>query len=335
MGIFNKMNDWVNKTSSRIIAGGGEQAAQAPAYGAENQGMNYAAEEPQQAAPQQPAFDPFKRDGDGEYGGRQVYRSRVDAEQEEMQKQQAEMLRRQQMAQQQPMQQMPPQQMQQMPPQQQMQPQQGYQQNPAASNVVPFPGMRQGADGMVYGHVEYILFLHGCGQCRRVIDFIKTNASVFLNMEFIANEAERQRCVDFLSGAVYALGCTLNKISTRGIYLISAPSVKVILDATAQKMGKAPETRGFVQQRYDQPARQPAQQMQPQREQMTQQFQPVQPQAAQQAAPQYAQQEQQMANAGSFTQRFAAQGTQRNRPVTFATAMGGNNAGHREARYPQ
>lgn len=330
MGIFNKMNDWVTKASSRIIAGNGDQAAQAPVYGAENQGMNYAAEEPQQAAPQQPAFDPFKRDGDGEYGGRQVYRSRVDAEQEEMQKQQAEMMRRQQMAQQQ----QPMQQMQQMPPQQMQQPQQGYQQNPAANNVLPFPGMRQGADGMVYGHVEYILFLHGCGQCRRVIDFIKTNASVFLNMEFIASEAERQRCVDFLSGAVYALGCTLNKISTRGIYLISAPSVKVILDATAQKMGKAPETRGFVQQRYDQPARQAAQ---PQSEQMTQQFQPVQPQVAQQAAPQgyAAQQEQQMFNSGSPTQRFAAQGTQRNRPVTFATAMGGGNAGYREARYPQ
>lgn len=106
--------------------------------------------------------------------------------------------------------------------------QQGYGQQ--TSNVVPFPGMQRAADGSVYAHVEYIVLLRSRNECKDVIAYIKTNASVFLNMEFIASDSERQRCVDMLSGAAYTLGCALNKISPRGIYLISSPSVRVVLD---------------------------------------------------------------------------------------------------------
>jgi len=357
LGIFDKMNDVLGKFSNRVIAGKAAGEAQPPVYGAEKQNVNYPpVEEAPQAMPEKSAIDPFKRDGEGEYGGRQVYRSKYD--QEEVQ-QRAAAQRMQQTGQFAPVQptgrfapvqqnpQMPPQQM-----QQAAQPaQQGFQPSAAASNVVPFPGMQQGADGAVYGHVEYILFLHGCNQCRKIIDFIKTNASVFLNMEFIASEGERQRCVDFLSGAVYALGCTLSKISPRGIYLISAPTVRVILDSYAQRLGKAPEARGFVQQRYEQgegrqnaEARPQQYQQQAQRPQMQQrphmqqnypqQAQPQAQQPVQQTQPPL-QERQAVYQAVSPTQRFAAMGTQRNRPVTFASAMGGSNAGYGERKFPQ
>lgn len=118
-------------------------------------------------------------------------------------------------------------------------------------NVVPFPGMQRGQDGSVYAHVEYIVLLRSRNECKDVIAYIKLNASVFLNMEFIASDNERQRCVDMLSGAAYTLGCALNKISPRGIYLISSPSVRVVLDPAMQKFASAPEAQGFVRQRYE------------------------------------------------------------------------------------
>jgi FtsZ-interacting cell division protein YlmF len=71
------------------------------------------------------------------------------------------------------------------------------------SNVLPFPGMIRGPEGNLYAHVEYIVLLRNRNECTKVIEYIKSNASVFLNMEFIANDSERQRCVDMLSGAAY------------------------------------------------------------------------------------------------------------------------------------
>ena len=120
-----------------------------------------------------------------------------------------------------------------------------YAQQPPQSNVVPFPGMQRAPDGSLYTHVEYIVSLHGRSECTNIIEYIKQNASVFLSMECIADETERQRCVDMLSGAAYTLGCALNKISFRGIYLISAPSVYVVLDPSIKKMSYGQEGRAF------------------------------------------------------------------------------------------
>lgn len=121
---------------------------------------------------------------------------------------------------------------------------------PYASNVVPFPTIQRGPDGAVYSHVEYVVHLHSRSECANVIEYIKTNASVFLNIEYIANDTERQRCVDMLSGAAYTLGCNLNRISSRGIYLISAPTVCVVMDPTSQRLSSSQQPRGFVQQTY-------------------------------------------------------------------------------------
>ena len=193
--------------------------------------------------------------------------------------------------------------------------QQGYQQagyqQMQGSNVVTFPGMQSTPDGMVYAHVEYIVQLCNRHECRKVIDYIRTNASVFLNMEMIADGSERQRCVDMLSGAAYALGCALNKISPRGVYLISSPSVRVMMDNATQKMASTPEVRGFARQSYGQEI---AAQQQPRYD--------AQPQPAEEEY------EEPMQNggfsSGSPTQRFQSQGAQ-GMSVSFGTAMAGSH----------
>ena len=188
-------------------------------------------------------LDPFGR-GEGQYGGRTPYRSRADRERD------AQQVRQQQPAQQ-PVQQQPAYQQPVAQPQQAAYQQQPVYQQPA-NNVVQFPGMQHTQDGSVYAHVEYVVLLRSRQECKDVIAYIKSNASVFLNMEFIASDSERQRCVDMLSGAAYTLGCALNKISPRGIYLISSPSVRVVLDPAMQKFTSS-DAQAYNQQPEQQP----------------------------------------------------------------------------------
>lgn len=268
------------------------------------EGGYYATQEAQQAyghmgeeAPdteEREPLDPFGHGG-GDYGGRVPYRSRYDMEREAQQPQ--------------PPQQPAAAQPQPAPQQQGAQQPQGY-----PGNVVPFPGMRQGGDGSVYAHVEYVVLLRSRNECKDVIAYIKSNASVFLNMEFIASDSERQRCVDMLSGAAYTLGCALNKISPRGMYLISSPSVRVVLDPAMQKFTAAPEAQGFTRQRYE--ADPYAQQAY---------VQPQQPDARENQA--QAQQPAGVFGGGSPTMRFRAQQGVQHAPTSFGSVMAGNATG--------
>ena len=289
MGIFRKFGDWLTDKSNRFIRGEADADME----------MSYEEEQAEGEQSVRQPLDPFGR-GEGEYGGRTPYRSRADLEREAQQQAQQQLQQAQQMQQQmnQPVQQ----------PAQARQPQyqQGYQQQ---SNVVNFPGMQASPDGSVYAHVEYVVLLRSRNECKDVIAYIKSNASVFLNMEFIASDSERQRCVDMLSGAAYTLGCALNKISPRGIYLISSPSVRVVLDPAMQKFTAAPEAQGFARQRYEEGYQQQAGYGYQQPE--------VQPEPAQPA---------EAVAAGAYTTRFQAQGAQR-MPSSFGSVMAGNATG--------
>ena len=335
MGIFRRIGDWLTEKSERFIRGesdgtGGYYATREAEQAYGGMGMD---QEPVQdgmegeEAPRRQPLDPFGH-GEGEYGGRVPYRSRYDLEREREAQQAA--AQRQAPAQQPPQPQMPQQQQapvqppygqqqgyaqpqgyarQQSFPQQQAgydraPQQQGYSQQ--TSNVVPFPGMQRAADGSVYAHVEYIVLLRSRNECKDVIAYIKTNASVFLNMEFIASDSERQRCVDMLSGAAYTLGCALNKISPRGIYLISSPSVRVVLDPAMQKFTSAPEAQGYARQHYEGDGYRYG--------------------GYQQAAEPEPQQPVAGFSSGSPTTRFQAQGTQR-MPASFGSMMAGGATG--------
>lgn len=294
MGIFRKLGDWMHEKSDRFIRGeapeGGYYATQEA-----QQAYGHMGEEAADAEEREP-LDPFGYGG-GDYGGRVPYRSRYDMENEAQQAQPLQQPHQSAAVQPQPA-----------PQQQAAQQPQGY-----AGNVVPFPGMRQGGDGSVYAHVEYVVLLRSRNECKDVIAYIKSNASVFLNMEFIASDSERQRCVDMLSGAAYTLGCALNKISPRGMYLISSPSVRVVLDPAMQKFTAAPEAQGFARQRYE---------ADPYAAQQTY-AQPQQPEAQ----PQPQVQQPAGFGVGSPTTRFRAQQGVQHAPTSFGSVMAGNATG--------
>lgn len=302
MGIFQKIGNWLTEKSDRFIRGDVQDEFE----------PEQEQEEPEAEVSMREPLDPFGR-GEGEYGGRVPYRSKADLEREAREEQlkqqkaqqaaqqaalQQQMQQQQAMQQQQQMMQQP---MYQQPVQQMQQPQQAPYQ--PSGNVVQFPGMNAAQDGSVYAHVEYVVLLRSRQECKDVIAYIKSNASVFLNMEFIASDSERQRCVDMLSGAAYTLGCALNKISPRGIYLISSPSVRVVLDPAMQKFTAAPEAQGYAQPQSHQHRFEPEIQSQQPEQEM-----------------------QQPVAAGSFTTRFQAQASQRV-PTSFGSVMAGNATG--------
>ena len=307
MGIFQKIGNWLTEKSDRFIRGEVQDEFE----------PEQEQEEPEAEVTMREPLDPFGR-GEGEYGGRVPYRSKADLEREareaQFKQQQAQQaaqhaalqqhMQQQAAMQQQQMVNQPQHQVYQQPVQQMQQPQQAPYQ--PSSNVVQFPGMNAAQDGSVYAHVEYVVLLRSRQECKDVIAYIKSNASVFLNMEFIASDSERQRCVDMLSGAAYTLGCALNKISPRGIYLISSPSVRVVLDPAMQKFTSAPEAQGYTQQQGRQPLYE------------TELQQNYQQQPEQEA--------QQPVKAGTFTTRFQAQGAQR-MPTSFGSVMAGNATG--------
>ena len=354
MGIFQKVSSWLSEKSDRLIRGSADhesgyytsQDAQNAYSGAtvEDEMSQTAGDTTARREP----LDPFGR-GEGEYGGRVPYRSKRDQEMEAYQQQQAAYEQQKQAAAQaaaqqraqarQPVQQAAPAQ------QQAQAPANGYAQQgygPVNGNVVMFPGMQQAPEA--YTHVEYVVLLRSRNECKDVIGYIKTNASVFLNMEFIASDSERQRCVDMLSGAAYTLGCALNKISPRGIYLISAPTVKVVLDPAMQKAAAAPEAQGYARQRYEQegyagygqaqsPQRPAADYQQQsaghyQQAQAYQHSQPQQPQQPAYEAPAPQQPAPRAFSNESPTARFFAQGTQRNHPINMASAVAGSFTGN-------
>ncbi len=334
--MFQKVGDWLSDKSERFIRG---EAGEAGSYYASNeaeQAYGKLRQEPVEEMADmkemdfdpghKQALDPFERAGK-DYGGRVPYRSQRDLAAEQQRQMREE----------------PPQGFQAQPappqgfgspayagpppqgrPQQSMgyaSPAQAPQQAPQPqSNVVPFPGMQRGPDGGVYAHTEYIVLLRSRNECRNVIEYIKASASVFLNMEFIASDSERQRCVDMLSGAAYTLGCALNKISPRGIYLISSPSVYVVVDPALQKVATTPEAGGFARQSYESTGYGSAQRQSAgyagggQTSAYAKPVSAPEPQGSRFAA--------QAQPAG-----FVAQGTQRRPPVTFGGVMAGNGTG--------
>ena len=245
--MFQKVNDWLSDHGGRFFrsgeaghnAGGAYYASQEAeqAYG----GMGAAAQDTDGDTARTAAADTMNAEGNDPYGGRVPYRSQkqMQADAEQQRRREAEEQARQQQA-----------------AYQQQQQTQAYPQAAASaayqqpSNILPFPGMIRGPEGNLYAHVEYIVLLRSRNECTRIIEYIKANASVFLNMEFIANDSERQRCVDMLSGAAYTLGCRLNKISQRGVYLISSPSVYVVLDPAMQKYAASADAQNYVRPEY-------------------------------------------------------------------------------------
>ncbi len=115
---------------------------------------------------------------------------------------------------------------------------------PNVEKVVPFPGVMSDAAGNTYAHELQILQLRDRDECRAIIEYLKNNCTVALNMDNIASDTEKQRCVDMLSGAAYTLNCNISRISTRGVYLITPESVRVQQDEATRRLNGAARQPG-------------------------------------------------------------------------------------------
>lgn len=113
-----------------------------------------------------------------------------------------------------------------------------YQGQPVADNMVAFPGvamdqvMTQGMGNMQ----AQIIQLKDRETCKVVIEALRNSAAVLINMENIAGDSEKQRCVDMLGGAAYTLNCQISKISGKGVYLISPVGVQVEMDEATRRL---------------------------------------------------------------------------------------------------
>ena len=100
--------------------------------------------------------------------------------------------------------------------------------NAPQDNVRYMPGMVVGEGGQGYAATLRIAQLSSVRDCYRLIEFMRNLESVIINVEYISDAAENQRCLDLLYGAAFAMQYTLTKISERSIYLISPTNVLVI-----------------------------------------------------------------------------------------------------------
>ena len=125
---------------------------------------------------------------------------------------------------------------------------QGSTHNGDKTNVIDFPSTPKNIDK----HEECVFYLRSHDECKYVIALMRRNSSVILNVESIATPSERQRCIDMISGACYALSVQIKNISNHGIYLLSPSDVHVIFDPTYPKQMKN-ETKNepLVKRRYN------------------------------------------------------------------------------------
>ena len=114
----------------------------------------------------------------------------------------------------------------------------------SVEKVVPFPGVMSDRSGNTYAHELQILQLRDRDECRAIIEHLKNNCTVALNMDNIANDTEKQRCVDMLSGAAYTLNCNISRISTRGVYVITPDVVRVSQDDATKRLNGAARQQG-------------------------------------------------------------------------------------------
>ncbi len=114
-----------------------------------------------------------------------------------------------------------------------------YQEQPSvADNIVAFPGVtvEQVMMPQQVPALAQIIQLKDRETCKVVIEALRNNASVMINMENIASDTEKQRCVDMLGGAAYTLNCQISKVSVKGVYFISSATMQIEMDEATQRL---------------------------------------------------------------------------------------------------
>ena len=101
------------------------------------------------------------------------------------------------------------------------------QQQPVPDNISYMPGGFVGKDGREYLHTVRIAQITGVPDCYMLMQSMRNNETVVVNLDLVPDTVEIDRCLDLLFGACYALQCSFNHVSTRNVYLLTPGAVQV------------------------------------------------------------------------------------------------------------
>ncbi|NLB91541.1 MAG: cell division protein SepF [Clostridiales bacterium] len=105
------------------------------------------------------------------------------------------------------------------------------------NNMVPFPGVSMDQLPQQLQNIQtQIIQLKSRETCKVIIEALRNNAAVLINMESIASDLEKQRCVDMLGGAAYTLNCQISKVSVKGVYMISPVNITIEMDEATMRL---------------------------------------------------------------------------------------------------
>lgn len=98
---------------------------------------------------------------------------------------------------------------------------------PVRDNVVPMPGRESARESQAPSrHSAIIMYVRRKEDGQQIISYVLEGRSVILNCEEI-DDAQCQRVIDILSGAAFALGGRIQRVSHRN-YLFVPASVEIV-----------------------------------------------------------------------------------------------------------
>ena len=115
---------------------------------------------------------------------------------------------------------------------------QQHQQESVPENIVPFPGAENVK--AVQPMDAYVINVFNIQACRQAMSCLRRGQCTLIIMDQLSDRNETRRFVDMLTGACYALGGTMTRLSTRiGFYLMAPPTMTVYTDAVTSNANSA------------------------------------------------------------------------------------------------
>lgn len=97
----------------------------------------------------------------------------------------------------------------------------------APNNISYMNGMVVGEDGRGYLHTIRVAQISGVPDCYRLMESMRNNETLVVNLDQVNDSTEISRCLDLLYGATYALQCRFNRVSEGSVYLLTPATIQV------------------------------------------------------------------------------------------------------------
>ncbi len=131
-------------------------------------------------------------------------------------------------------------------------PQQPAYQAPAAAapeNLVPFPGAQLNDTKQMDA---YVINVFNINSCRQAMSCLRKGQCTLIVMDQLIDKAEIRRYVDMLTGACYALGGTMTRLSAKiGFYIMAPSGMTVYTDPTTTGANQQPRPQAQPLYRAD------------------------------------------------------------------------------------